>query len=49
MTAALSSASRRYGGVATRVFSVAVITMRPRDFDPVPRYCVIVIEANSIH
>jgi len=45
MTAALSAASLRYGDVATRVLSAGVMTMRPRDFAPVPRYCVMVIEA----
>lgn len=48
MTAALSAGLLRYGAVATRVFSAAVMVMRPRDFAPVPRYCVIVIEAGFI-
>lgn len=45
MTASLSVALRRYGAVATRVLSCGVISSRPRDMVPVPRYCVIVMEA----
>lgn len=45
ITASLSAASRKYGAVRTLVFIVGVMPMRPRDVVPVPRYCVIVMDA----
>lgn len=44
MTDALSFSVRRYGGVETIVLSCLVMVRRPRDVEPVPRYCVTVIE-----
>src|SRR3569833_3324736 len=48
MTASLSKSSCRYGATETKVFSCLVMTMRPRETDPVPRYWVIIIEATEL-